>query len=62
MIAGKIKFIKAHDCIKNKTTIAIEQYTDTRVRHWYLNIGGKLHGICYCPYCGTDLYKEQTGE
>lgn len=58
MIAGKIEFVKSHECIENKTnTVAIEQYTDTRVKHWYFNISGKLHGIRYCPYCGTDLYK-----
>lgn len=34
MIAGKIEFVKSHECIENKTnTIAIEQYTDTRVTH-----------------------------
>lgn len=59
MIAGRIKFVKEHNCIKNETKIAIEQYTDDHVSHWYLNIDDKLNGIKYCPYCGKDLYKEQ---
>lgn len=58
MIAGKIKLIRSHECIKkNDTRIKIEQYTDSRVKHWYFNIDGKLHGIKYCPYCGDNLYK-----
>ena len=53
MIAGKIKYAKTHECIINKTdNIAIEQYTDGRVSHWYWNIDNKLHGIKFCPYCG----------
>lgn len=59
MIAGKIKFVKTHECIINKTNnIAIEQHTDGRVSHWYLNIDNKLHGIRFCPYCGKYLYEE----
>lgn len=57
MIAGKMKYVKTHECIKNSTNIAIEQYTDCHVSHWYLNIENKLHGIKYCPYCGKDLYE-----
>lgn len=30
MIAGKIEFVKSHECIENKTnTVAIEQYCGT---------------------------------
>lgn len=61
MIAGKIKYVKAHECINNQASnIAIEQYTDERVSHWYWNIDSKLHSIIFCPYCGINLYKEQS--
>lgn len=59
MIAGKIKYVKTHKCITVKNNnIAIEQYSDGRVSHWYLNINDKLHGIEFCPYCGKNLYNE----
>ena len=59
MIAGKIKYVKTHECITNNTNnIAIEQYTDGRVSHWYWSIDNKLHGIKFCPYCGKNLYDE----
>ena len=59
MIAGKIKYVKTHECVTNNTNnIAIEQYSDGRVSHWYWNINDKLHGIKFCPYCGKNLYDE----
>ena len=59
MIAGKMKYVKTHQCASNQTKdIVIEQYTDGRVSHWYWNFEGKLHGIGFCPYCGKNLYED----
>lgn len=33
MTKGKMEFIKSHECIKNHTQIAIEQYTDGNASH-----------------------------
>ena len=62
MTKGKMEFIKSHECIKNHTQTAIEQYTDGNASHWYFNINNKLNGILYCPYCGKNLYMEELGE